>query len=266
MGRRKGELTAAAIDRGWPHQVAVPASDCRGSRGPYIAEMCGRFTRNYTWEQIHALYRLMAPTAIPNLQPRFNACPTDPADTIVEHEGKRELVEMRWGLVPFWWSKPLKELRLATFNARVETVTTKPFFREPFKTKRCLMPVSGYYEWQDTPEGKQPWYFTARDGSPVLTIAALWDEWKNRETGDRLKSCAMIITEPNELVAEMHDRMPVLQKPHQFEHWLSGNMGVEELRPIDNDYLQRWAVSKRINSSKADSNDPTLIDAVRQAA
>src|SRR6266446_1735776 len=127
-----------------------------------------------------------------------------------QHDGKRELVEMRWGLVPFWWSKPLKELRLATFNARVETVTTKPFFREPFKKKRCLMPVSGYYEWQDTPEGKQPWYFTARDGSPVLTIASLWDEWKNRESGDRLKSCAMIITEPNEFVAQMHDRMPVL--------------------------------------------------------
>jgi putative SOS response-associated peptidase YedK len=99
--------------------------------------MCGRFTRNYTWEQIHALYRLTAPAAIPNLQPRFNACPTDPADTIVEHEGKRQLVEMRWGLVPFWWSKSLKELRLATFNARVETVTTKPFFRESFKNKRC---------------------------------------------------------------------------------------------------------------------------------
>jgi putative SOS response-associated peptidase YedK len=176
----------------------------------YIAEMCGRFTRNYTWEQIQALYRLTAPAAIPNLQPRFNACPTDPADTIVAHEAERELVEMRWGLVPFWWNKPLKELRLATFNARVETVTTKPFFREPFKNKRCLMPVSGYYEWQGTPEGKQPWYFTARDGSPVLTIAGLWDEWKNRETGERLKSCAMIITEPNEFVAEVHDRMPVL--------------------------------------------------------
>jgi putative SOS response-associated peptidase YedK len=172
--------------------------------------MCGRFTRNYTWEQIQALYRLTAPAAIPNLQPRFNACPTDPADTIVAHEAERELVEMRWGLVP--------------------------------------------------------WYFTARDGSPVLTIAGLWDEWKNRETGERLKSCAMIITEPNEFVAEAHDRMPVLLKPDQFEHWLSGNMGVKELKPVENDYLQRWAVSRRINSSKADSNDPTLIDAVRQTA
>ena len=86
---------------------------------------------------------------IPNLKPRFNACPTDPADTIIEHDDKRHLVEMRWGLVPFWWSKPLKELRLASFNARVETVTTKPFFREPFKKKRCIMPVSGCYERPD---------------------------------------------------------------------------------------------------------------------
>jgi putative SOS response-associated peptidase YedK len=151
--------------------------------------MCGRFTRNYTWQQIQALNRLTEPAAIPNFQPRFNVCPTDPVDTIVAYEDTRGLVEMRWGLIPYWWNKPLKELRLATFNARVETVTEKPFFREPFKSKRCLMPVSGYYEWEDTPGGKQPHYFTARDGSPILTIAGLWDEWKNRETGEGLKSC-----------------------------------------------------------------------------
>ena len=72
--------------------------------------------------------------------------------------------------------RPPSRARLATFNARIETVPTKPFFREPFKRRRCLMPVSGYYEWQDTPSGKQPWYFTARDGSPLLTIAGLWDQ------------------------------------------------------------------------------------------
>jgi hypothetical protein len=107
--------------------------------------MCGRFTKNYTWQQIHAMYRLNVPAAIPNMQPSFNVCPTDPVDTVVAHEGNRELVQMRWGLVPYWWNKPPKELRLATFNARIETVTTKPFFREPFKHRRCLIPVSGYY-------------------------------------------------------------------------------------------------------------------------
>ena len=173
---------------------------------------------------------------------------------------------MRWGLVPYWWSKPLKEMRLATFNARVETVATKRFFSASFKTRRCLMPVSGYYEWQDTPGGKQPHYFTARDGSPVLTIAGLWDEWKDRETGERIKSCTMIICEPNEFVAQAHDRMPVLLQPEQFDHWLSGDMGVEELKPAPNDYLQSWAVSKRVNSSKADKDDATLINPVELAA
>lgn len=227
--------------------------------------MCGRFTKNYTWAQLHALYRLTLPAAIPNFQPSFNVCPTDPVDMVVGGEAGRELVSnVRWALVPYWWNKTLKEsMRLASFNARVETVTTKPFFREPFKQKRCLMPVSGYFEWQDTPNGKQPWYFTARDGSPLLTVAGLWDEWKNRETGERIKSCAMIITEPNAFVAEVHDRMPVLLPADKFDHWLSGDMGVEELRPAPNDYLQRWAVSKRVNSSKADKDDASLIEQVR---
>jgi putative SOS response-associated peptidase YedK len=179
---------------------------------------------------------------------------------VVAGDGKRELVEMRWGLVPFWWSKPLRELRLATFNARVKTVATKPFFREPFKSKRCLMPVSGYYEWQDLPSGKQPWYFTARDGSALLTVAGLWDEWKNRETDERIKSCAMIICEPNNFVAEIHDRMPVLLQPEQFDHWLGGEMRAEELIPAPNDFLRRWPVSRRVNSSKADKDDATLIN------
>ena len=124
------------------------------------------------------------------------------------------------------------------------------------------MPVSGYYEWQDLPSGKQPWYFTARDGSPVLTVAGLWDEWKNRETGERIKSCAMIICEPNEFVAEVHDRMPVLLQPEQFDHWLRGDMGVDELKPAPNDYLLRWPVSRRVNSSKADKDDATLVNPI----
>ena len=220
----------------------------------------------YTWQELNALYRLAVPAAIPNMQPSYNVCPADPADVVVERDGKRELEVMRWGIVPYWWNKPLKELRLATFNARVETVTTKPFFREPFQHRHCLMPVSGYFEWQDTPQGKQPWYFTARDGSPVLTVAGIWDRWKNKETGERITSCAMIITEPNAFVAEVHDRMPVLLMPQRFDHWLSGTMAVDELKPAPNDYLRRWPVSARVNSSKADKDDHTLIDEVKLAA
>jgi putative SOS response-associated peptidase YedK len=227
-----------------------------------FGSMCGRSTYKLTWEEIVTLYRLTMGPAPHNFRPRHNVCPTTTIDAIVETDGQRTLERMRWGLVPSWWSKPLKELKLATFNARAETVAQKPFFRGPFKRNRCLIPVSGYYEWQDTPGGKQPWYFTARDGSPALTIAGLWDEWTDPETGKPLKSCTMIITEPNKFVAEVHDRMPVLLTEKQFEPWLSGEAGTEYLAGAPNDYLQRCAVSKRVNSSRADDDDPTLIERV----
>jgi len=99
-----------------------------------------------------------------NLRPRYNVCPTDPVDVVTEREGKRDLVTMRWGLVPWWWSKPLKELRMVTFDARAETVETKPVFRDAFKRTRCLIPIFGYYEWQDT----------ARRQTAVVLHGARW--------------------------------------------------------------------------------------------
>jgi len=167
--------------------------------------MCGRFTVKATWAELVALYRLTMDAPPHNLRPRYNVCPTDPVDVVTAEEGKRELAAMRWGLIPRWWSKIIKDAKIATFNARAETIETKPFFRDAFKRTRCLIPMSGYYEWQNTPGGKQPWYFTARDGSPLLTAAGLWEEWKDRQTGERLKSCTMIITEPNDFAAEIHD-------------------------------------------------------------
>jgi putative SOS response-associated peptidase YedK len=125
-----------------------------------------------------------------------------------------------------------------------------------------LIPVSGYYEWQDTPNGKQPWYFTARDGLQALTTAGLWDQWRDKATGETLTSCTMIITAPNDFVAEVHDRMPVLLAEKDFEPWLTGKAGLELLKLAPNDMLQRWPVSKRVNSSKAPAEDATLIDRV----
>jgi putative SOS response-associated peptidase YedK len=222
--------------------------------------MCGRFTVKATWAELIALYRLTIEAPPHNLRPRYNVCPTDPVDVVTAEDGRRELIPMRWGLVPRWWSKPLKELRVATFNARAETVETKPVFRDAFRRTRCLIPMSGYYEWQGTAGGKQPWYFTAAAGSPLLTAAGLWDEWKDRTSGEQLQSCTMIITEPNTFVADVHDRMPVLLTEDQFTPWLSGETGTEVLKPAPDDYLQRWPVSKRVNSSKADADDATLID------
>jgi putative SOS response-associated peptidase YedK len=224
--------------------------------------MCGRFTNRLTWRELVALYRLTVPAEPErNLPARYNICPTTTIDAVVERGGTRELVGMRWGLVPSWWNKPLKKLRLATFNARAETVAEKPMFRAAFKRNRCLIPVSGYYEWTTTPDGKQPYYFSTENGSP-LTIAGLWDEWNDIETGEPLKSCTMIITAANEFVSKIHDRMPALLTPFQFDAWLAGSAGLELLVPWSQRSLQTWPVSRRVNSSRTPSDDPTLIDRV----
>jgi putative SOS response-associated peptidase YedK len=221
--------------------------------------MCGRFTNRPTWREIVALYRLTVPASPErNLPARYNICPTQKIDTVIDRDGKRDLVPMRWGLVPSWWKKTAKETP-STFNARAETVAEKPMFRSAFKYNRCLIPASGYYEWQKTPTGKQ--YYTARDGSP-LTIAGLWDVWKDIETGEHLKSCTMIVTNANKLASKIHDRMPVLLQPKDFDRWLDGRSGTEMLKPAPDDNLQVWPVSRRVNSSRATDDDPALIDRV----
>jgi putative SOS response-associated peptidase YedK len=232
--------------------------------------MCGRFTHRLTWERIHALYQLTLEVPPSNLETNFNVCPTDPVSVILAPEGKRAFARMRWGMIPAWWNKTIKEAGFATFNARAETVESKPMFRGAWKErKRCLIPISGYYEWQyrDGPkQPPQPWYFTAADGSPILSAAGLWDEWKDRQTGERLRSCTMIITEPNDFVREVHDRMPVLLEPDQFAAWLDGSAGKQILNPPREDLLQRRPVSKRVNSSRTPGDDPTLIEEVKLAS
>jgi putative SOS response-associated peptidase YedK len=226
--------------------------------------MCGRFTRTFTWAEIYAMYSLIPGVPTSNLQPRYNICPTTTIDAVVPHFDKRELVPMRWGLIPNWWSKPIKEMKLATFNARAETVAEKPMFRDAFKRRRCLIPASGYYEWHDTPEGKQPYYFTRRDGQ-VMTIAGLYDTWVYKESDDSIKSCAMVITAPNAFVAEVHDRMPVLLEEKDFDTWLCGHGRevADLMRPAPNDLLDKIPVSKRVNSSRTSDEDSSLIEAVK---
>jgi putative SOS response-associated peptidase YedK len=229
--------------------------------------MCGRFTYKLTWAEIVKLYRLTLDQPARNTQPRYNISPTTTIDTIVSSDGKRQLVPMRWGLIPAWWNKPLKEMRLATFNARAETVATKPMFRDAFKSKRCLIPASGYYEWSGVPGNKQPYYFTRRDGQPI-TFAGLWSSWKDKEAGNSLLSCTMVITEPNKLAAEVHDRMPVILEAKDFEQWERGDAkdAAALMKPAGNDVLQKWPVSKPVNSSRAPDDDPTLIERLDQVS
>jgi putative SOS response-associated peptidase YedK len=225
--------------------------------------MCGRFTRSYTWAQIAALYGIGSPP-LSNLPPRYNICPTDTIDVVIRVGGERVLTPMRWGLVPRWWDKSPREMRLATFNARAETLTGRPMFRGPFQHGgRCLIPASGYYEWRSTPSGKQPYFFTRVDGV-VMTFAGLQDAWRDPQTGETLRSCTMVVTEPNRIAAQVHDRMPVILEPSAFEQWERGtpNDAAALLRPAADDVLQMWPVSRRVNSSRADDSDASLIERV----
>jgi len=121
-----------------------------------------------------------------------------------------------------------------------------------------IVPASGYYEWKTIDGQKQPYYFTDKQ-EPVLSIAGIWDQWTDREDGKTLKSCAMLITSPNMFVEDYHDRMPVLLRHDQIDRWLSGESGKEVLVPAREEMLQAFPVSRRVNSSRADESDHTLI-------
>jgi putative SOS response-associated peptidase YedK len=138
-------------------------------------------------------------------------------------------------------------------------------FRSAFKRTRCIVPASGYYEWRPADGGKQPYLISAADGT-VLSIAGLWDEWKDPQTSETVLSCTLIITAANDFTRRIHDRMPVLLGRQDHDAWLTGKAGVELLRPAPNDLLRMWPVSKRVNASGRGDDDPSLIEAAGEEA
>ncbi len=138
-------------------------------------------------------------------------------------------------------------------------------FRDAFRRTRCLIPASGYYEWETTPDGKQPYYITPASG-PVLTIAGLWSEWRDRVSDETLVTCTVIITEANSFIGAIHDRMPVLLDEEGAAAWLSGDAGLELLKSAPDDVLRMWPVSRRV-SKPGNGDDTSLIEpAIRSAA
>jgi putative SOS response-associated peptidase YedK len=207
--------------------------------------MCGRFTQHYKWREIHELYGLTG--ASRNLQAHYNIAPTDECDVVKPvRDDTTELVSMRWGLIPYWWRKPLKYLP-ATFNAPAESVANKPMFRDAFRWQRCIIPASGYYEWIAWPDGKQPYYISAAGGG-TLSFAGLWDRWRNPETGERVISCTIIATDVNSLMRPLHNQMPVILEPADFKAWLCRDGGTELLRSAADNKLRIWPVSRRVNA------------------
>ena len=220
--------------------------------------MCGRFTQAYTWADVQAFLSLLGPPR--NLRPRYNIAPTTTVDAVIDRGRGREIVAMRWGLVPGWWKKSLREVP-ATFNARAETVAEKPMFRDAFRRRRCIVPASGFFEWTDEDGGRQPHWFSAADGS-ILAFAGLWAEWHDPASGEVILSCTIVVSGASEWMKTFHDRMPVLIAERDIEAWLSGEAGPDVLRPAEPMGLREWPVSKRVNKPGGDDDDPALIAAL----
>jgi putative SOS response-associated peptidase YedK len=218
--------------------------------------MCGRFTQHYSWSEVHDFLSFLGQPL--NLQPKYNIAPTRVIDVVRLGGDGRELVPMRWGLIPAWWKKPLKDLP-STFNARAESVAERPMFRDAFRRRRCIIPAGGFYEWTGEKGQRQPHLFTAADGSPVLAFAGLWDRWVDPATGEEVLSCTMIVSGASEWMGPYHDRMPVILEPKDFDAWLDGSPGADALRPASEAALREWTVSPRVNRAGAGDDDPTTI-------
>lgn len=224
--------------------------------------MCGRATLTVDVDEIARVFDT-APIDIG--PPRFNIAPTQPVATVIQDpdSGENKLVVMRWGLIPSWSKDPSIGNRL--INARGETVAEKPAFRSAFARRRCLIVADGFYEWQAQPDGpKVPMYITLRDRS-VFGFAGLWERWTEPESGETIATCTIITGPPNELVAPIHDRMPVIIPREAHALWLNPAETDTDrlsalLRPYPAEAMIAYPVSRKVNMVTYDS--PELIEQV----
>jgi putative SOS response-associated peptidase YedK len=217
--------------------------------------MCGRFTNQYTWEELHALYSLSdAPSPQSNFRPRYNVAPTDPMPVVRLKEGKRELGVMKWGLVPSFSKDATGGAKM--INARAETVVDKPAYRSAFRHRRCLVPADGFYEWKKlSPKEKQPYFITTKNKEP-FALAGLYEWWIPRE-GPRLETFTIITTTPNALCKPIHDRMPVMLDRAAWKAWLgeellSPSKLQDMLKPFSAERTESWPVDGRVGNVKND--------------
>jgi putative SOS response-associated peptidase YedK len=214
--------------------------------------MCGRYTLRTAGAKLAEAFGVEESPSL--FEPRFNAAPTQtmPVVRLKENGSGRELSLMRWGLVPSWADD--KSIGSGLINARADGVATKPAFRSAFRRRRCLVPVDGFYEWEKIGRKKQPFFITMTDGRP-FAFAGLWEKWdKNDES---LESFTILTTEANELLQPLHDRMPVILAPKDYDAWLDSQRNdpaelSQLLKTYTGDDLKTFPVNPVVNSPKYD--------------
>jgi putative SOS response-associated peptidase YedK len=210
--------------------------------------MCGRYVIRAPTKTIAKMHRVFD---APLFEARYNVAPTQSVPIVRAKDGTREMVLVRWGLIPSWAKDANIGYRL--INARADTVATKPSFRSAFKRRRCLVPADGFYEWKKGRKVKQPFYIHRKDEEP-FAFAGLWESWENPEDGKEVQSCSLITTEANKLMAPIHDRMPVILDPSACDQWLDADEPVSDLhsllKPFPPAELTAYPVSLYVNSPK----------------
>jgi len=216
--------------------------------------MCGRYVLKR--KDLEALMQQLGVKDPRDFVSRYNIAPTTVIPAIRTRDSGREAVPLQWGLVP-WWAKTNQDgARLS--NARAEGIVSKPAFREAVRKRRCVVPASGFYEWQTIGKQKFPWYFQLRDESPFL-LAGIWENWRSPD-GVELETCALITTTPNSVVAALHDRMPAILRGAEVDRWLDASIQdpalIEPLLgPLPAELMTSTPVSPRMNSVRYDGPD-----------
>lgn len=198
--------------------------------------MCGRFSIISNSKDLEEHYNLVNSGEFIN---SYNVTPSSIIPVIRLNDKERELANCQWGFIPSWSKDP----KIKPINAKAETITEKPYFRAAFNNKRCLIPANGYYEWKGTRGNKQPYYFKLEDDR-LFSFAGLWDHWQD-ETNS-INSCAIITTNANDLVKQIHHRMPVIINPDDYDEWLlEGKKSL--LKPFSGK-MKCYPVSKAVNN------------------
>lgn len=221
--------------------------------------MCGRFVRKTPVQAIAPLFGVEQIDT--ELEPSYNVAPSQQVLAVLD-DGVRRLLQLHWGLVPFWAKDPAIGNRM--INARAETVAEKPSFRDAFKKRRCLIVADGFYEWRKEGQSKIPVYVHLKSGQP-FGFAGLYEHWRSPE-GQELRSCTILTTEPNELMRPIHNRMPVILPQEHHALWLDptvleGERLLPLLRPYDTTAMAAYDVSRYVNPPQ--NNSPQCIEPLR---
>lgn len=217
-----------------------------------IAAMCGRYALYgpRSRSRADAVYF----SDLERFPPTYNAAPSQWLPITRLRDGVPRMAAARWGLVPFWAKDERSGVK--GINARVETIATNAMFRSAYRARhRCLVPASGFFEWQKRNRAKRPFYVTNTDGS-LLAYAGLWEEWR-RPDGQSLLTYTIVTTAANELVQSLHDRMPVILRPEDYAVWLEAEDATDIISPYPAELLRAYPVTGRVNSPE--NNDPDLL-------